>query len=231
MATSPSALTLNAQEILRAAEIIRNPQENYEVKVTLEDSRNGKTETHTYLALVKGRTKSLVKFLTPPEDQGTKVLLADDQMWVYVPTVAKPIRIAARQRISGNAAYGDVVRLSFLDNYTATVLKTENFDKQDCVVLELNSIPGKVVTYDKIEYWINRKTHRPIKALYQTSSGKTLREGYFEGYQDVLGVSRPTIFVLVDFLQQDHKTTITFSEAQKKKFPDLLFEKQNLGRN
>jgi outer membrane lipoprotein-sorting protein len=221
----------DAGQLLKDAETIRNPQEDYEVKVTLEDRKGEKREEHTYESLVKGRSKSLVKYLTPEIDKGTKVLMVDDQMWVYVPTTAKPIRIAARQRLTGNAAYGDVARLSFVDNYTAKILREDTFKGKKSTVLELSSVPGRPVTYDRVEYWIDAANQRPLKALYQTSSGKTLREGYFEDFKEVFGIMRPTKFVLVDVLSTDHTTNLIFSDAKKKKLPDLLFEKQNFGRN
>jgi hypothetical protein len=229
--TTTAYSAIDANKILQAAELIRNPQEDYEVNVVLDDLKNNKKESHTYQTLVKGREKSLVRFLTPVEDKGTKVLMVEDQMWVFVPSAAKPIRIAPRQRLTGNAAYGDIVRLSFVDNYTATWLRNDTDNKKKVVILQLDAIPGRPVTYDKIEYWVEANTNRPIKAFYQTSSGKTLREGYFEKFEDLFGLNRPTRFVLVDHLQKDHVTTIDFVNPKKTNLPNLLFEKQNFGRN
>ena len=229
--TLAKAENLDATKLLKDAEYIRNPQEDYQVKVALVDTKNKKSEEHTYETLVKGRRKSLVRFLTPVADKGTKVLMIDDQMWIFVPSTSKPIRIAPRQKVMGNAAYGDIVRLSFDDNYNAKVVREDTFKDKKAIVLDLTAIDGRPVTYDRVEYWIESSSHRPLKALYQTMSGKTLREGYFEKFENVLGVQRPTRFILSDFLQKEHITTLEFTDAKLSTLPDLLFDKQNFGRD
>jgi len=226
-----SANAPDADRLLKDAEFIRNPQDDYQVKVNLVDTKNGKKEEHTYETLVKGRHKSLVRFLTPIVDVGTKALMIDDQMWIYVPSTSKPIRIAARQKVMGNAAYGDIVRLSFEGNYKAKIVRNDTYNGKKAVVLDLTAIDGMPVTYDRVEYWVDANSHRPLKTLYQTMSGKTLREGYFEDFANVLGVQRPTHFILTDFLQKDHVTHLVFADAKKASLPDLLFDKQNFGRD
>ena len=222
----------DAAKILADAEHIRSPSEDYVVNVRLVDRKKGKEEVRTYETSLKGRDKALVKFLTPTSEAGTQVLMVGTDMWVKVPTSAKAIRISAKQKLTGNAAYGDVARLSFVGNYSVRIAGSEKFEgKTDAWILELTSIEGQPVTYDRVDYWVDKKTSRPLRAIYKTTSGKTLREGTFGGFRDVLGVMRPTEFVLVNSMQSDHATTLTFDSAVRKPLPDLLFERQNLGRN
>jgi outer membrane lipoprotein-sorting protein len=228
----PAALwaSVDAAKILEAAENIRNPQYDYESLAKVVDVKGGKVDTRIYRNQIKGRSKAIVHFLTPAVDKGTKVLLVEDQMWIYMPSTAKPIRISARQKLVGNAAYGDIARLNFTGNYTAKFLKEATLEGKKAMVLELIAIEGKPVTYDRVEYWVDAQTHNPLKALYMTSSGKILREGYFEKYENVLGVKRPSVFVLKDYLEPKHVTRLIFSHVKKATLPDLLFEKENFER-
>ena len=57
-----------------------------------------------------------------------------------------------------------------------------------------------------------------------------LKIGYFEAYENVLGKQRPTVLRMVDRLSKT-ETTLKFKDAKKASLPDLLFEKQNLGRS
>jgi len=221
----------DADALLKAAEYIRSPQEDYRTNIQLSDAKNGANEVHTYEGLIKGHDKALVRFLSPPGDRGTKVLLVDNDMWVYLPTTAKPIRISPRQRLTGNAAYGDIVRLNFIGNYTAKFAREDNFKGRKAEVLELTAIEGKPVTYDRVEYWVDAKTKSPLKALYESSAGKVLREGYFDKFASVMGVKRPTRMTLVDHLEPHHTTILVFSGAKKANLPDLLFEKENFARD
>jgi hypothetical protein len=221
---------VNALKILQAAEKIRNPQDDYQVDVLLIDQNGDKKDERGYQSSIKGRNKALVKFTSPPTEKGKRVLMVDADMWVHMPTTSKPIRISPKQRIAGNAAYGDIVRLNFTDNYTATYVRSDKIDDQEAHVLNLTAIPGKQVTYDRIEYWIAKSNSRPLRTYYQTVKGKVLYEGFFDKYENIFGVQRPTEFKIVDYLVKNHVTILQFKNTQKKQFPDLIFLKQNIGR-
>lgn len=225
------AAGMDATSILEKAEAIRNPTEDYSVEVELIDSKEGKVDQRTYETLIKGRDKALVKFVKPESESGTRVLMTGPDMYVFVPTSAKPVRISANQKLTGNAAYGDVARLSFVGNYAAKLKSTEKNGGKETYVLELSSLPDRPVTYDKIEYWVDVKTLRPVKTIYMTQSGKAIREGTFEDFGDVMGAQRPKTFVLKNLLKSNHVTKLKFRNPKQRSFPDLIFEKQNLGRN
>lgn len=225
------AQTPNAQQLLEQAEAIRNPTEDYSVDVTLVDKNKGAEETRTYECSVKGAGKALVKYITPAVEKGTKVLMVENDMWVQLPSSAKPIRISPRQKLAGNAAYGDVTRLTFLGNYTPKFVREDTYEGHPAVVLDLTAIDGRPVTYDKVEYWIDKASKKPLKAFYQTVAGKTLREGYFEKFEDVFGKQRPTSMRLIDHIIHDHVTVMTFTNSKQRSFADSVFEKQNLGRD
>ena len=222
---------IDASVVLEKAEGIRNPSGDYSVDVELSDSKSSKTDHRIYETFLKGRDKALVKFVQPASESGTRVLMTGSDMYVFVPTAAKPMRISANQKLTGNAAYGDVARLSFIGNYSAKHKTMEKVDGKDTYVLELTSIPDRPVTYDKIEYWVDVKSMRPVKAVYMTQSGKPIREGTFEDFGDVFGVQRPRTFVLKNLLKSDHVTRLNFKNPKQRSFPELMFEKQNLGRN
>jgi hypothetical protein len=221
----------DAAEILTKAELIRNPPGGYAVKVELTDHHKGKKEVRKYQTKVKDRERALVDFEEPLTERGTKVLMAGMDMWLSIPSASKPIRIAARQKLTGNAVYGDVTRLDFTHNYTPKYLRDDVWKKSRVWVLELVAIEGRPVTYDKVEYWVEQKTFRPVRVLYQTLSGKTLREGYFADFADVLGVIRPTRFIIVDHFEKAHVTELFFPKTRKADLPEILFEKQNFGRD
>jgi len=226
MASPPSAETL-----LKAAEYIRNPQQDYQMTVLLKDRKAAQSDSRKYSCLIKGRDRAIIKFLEPAVDRGTKVLMVENQMYVSTPAAAKPVRISPRQRIAGNAAYGDVVRLNFIDNYSAKLLRSEKHEGREAYVLELNAKDDRPVTYDRVVYWVDKANQRPLKALYQTASGKTIREATFGGYRRVLGAERPTEFVLTDHLERNHVTTLKFEGTRAASLPDLLFDKQNFARD
>ncbi len=220
--------SVDADTILKQAEKIRNPQTDYTVNVELKEKT--KSTVRVFKTMIKGRDKALVEFKKPTSDAGKKVLMVGHNMWIHMPRAAKPIRISPRQKLAGNAAYGDIARLNFIGNYKPTFKKVTSYQDQKVVVLELNAIKGRPVTYSKLEYWVNAKSKRPVLVHYKTGSGKTMKTGYFAGFKNVFGVTRPTTLRIVDQLRKGNVTTLSFKNARKQNLPSIMFEKQNLGR-
>ena len=227
--TSQSYAALDPNSLLRDAEKIRNPKVSYLGKIKITDERpDAPADVRTYKVSSKANGTSLVEYLTPPNDAGTKVLMVEDDMWVVLPNAAKPMRVAPKNKVVGNAAYGDIATISYEENYVPSIKGGGEFEGKKVHILDLKAKEGKAVTYDRIEYWLEQSTSRPVKALYMTSSGKILREGIFTGYRQVLGVERPMILILKNQLDQKLTTKIEFVSAEQKKFADSLFEKSSL---
>jgi outer membrane lipoprotein-sorting protein len=221
----------DAQVLLDKAEAIRNPSDTYKVTVSLIDLKGGKeTDKRTYDSLIKDGNKTRVNFVSPTTEQGKRLLMIDNDMWFFAPKTAKPIRIAPRQRITGNAVYGDIAKLSFSKNYTATYLREEKIGKQKAHVLALNAIEGRPITYEKVEYYIDATNNRPIKAIYSTKSGKAMRIGYFENYVKSLGEDRPSRLRIESLIEKDRVSTLDFENQEKVEVPDRLFDKDSLSR-
>lgn len=221
----------NADKILANAEKVRNPDQDYVVRVKVLETKSGKKQApKEFETMIKGRDKALIKFKKPASEVGKSVLMVGSDMWISMPTTSKPIRVSPKQKMAGNAAYGDIARLNFVGNYKATYKKSATYKGQRAHVLSLEAIPGKPVTYQKVEYWVNAKNNRPLVTYYQSRSGKTMKTGYFEKYEEVFGVTRPTRFKLKDNIVKNSETTVEFMNAKQVSLPDILFEKQNLGR-
>ena len=60
---------------------------------------------------VKGEN-SLVRFLSV-RSKGQSLLMRGDDMWLFLPAVARPVRITPIQRLLGNVSNGDLARLRY----------------------------------------------------------------------------------------------------------------------
>ena len=219
--------TPTAEKILEHAELIRNPPFEYQLTVELMDNEQGKKDHRKYLVQIKGASLSRVLFTFPKTDEGTRLLMDNNDMWIFIPTSAKPVRISPRQKLMGNAAYGDVARLTFQGNYSAKIKKQSH----DAYVLDLEALKNHPVTYDRIEYHIRKRDLAPVSALYMTPEGRVLRQAFFEKYQNVFGVPRPTVMRIVDKMVSSHVTTLIMRNQRKRKLADILFDKSNFTRD
>ncbi|MBC7362843.1 MAG: outer membrane lipoprotein-sorting protein [Candidatus Aminicenantes bacterium] len=118
----------------------------------------------------------LMKFLAPADikDLGFLVL-ADDQMYLYMPEFQRVRRIAShnkRESFVGSDFSYDDLGTSGYSNYYEAKLKEEN----DRVwVLELERKPGAKKEYSKIVLTVDKATELPLKAELYDDSGQLFK--------------------------------------------------------
>jgi hypothetical protein len=146
-----AVIAQTAQEIVEKSDDARNLGQPFKMRMRLTNLVDEKQKDQAeFELLVSGRDKTLVKFASG-RDRGNYLLMAGDDMWIYILNTRKPIRITPIQRLMGEASNGDVARANFSQDYDATLLSEEALDGSTCWKLELKAkSPG--ATYHRIEY-------------------------------------------------------------------------------
>ena len=132
-------------------------------------------------------------------------------------SVTKPVPISPRQRLTGQASYGDIAATNYVKDYSAVMLGNEVVDAVPCYVLELTAA-SKSVTYDKVKYWIAQDSGLGIRAEFYTVSGKHIKTARFK-YDNQIGSGDKSIpFVsemqIVDALAGDAVTTLIYTALE-----------------
>lgn len=211
----------DAEKILREVDAIRNPSGSYEMEVDI--SSLGSDEVSTFLVKLKGNNKTLVKTLAPNRDKGRLLLMLDENMWVYMPNLKRSLRVSLAQKLTGQAANGDITRTRWVGDYKAEL---ENEDKQSYILL-LNATK-KGLTYDKIRVWVEKKNYRPLKVEFLSLSKLVLKTGLYKNYKKMAGKERPTTIELQDAHNAKDQSTILIKNIVTKDFNDSLFNQKNL---
>jgi hypothetical protein len=182
----------SSTDILRAADEARGNVDGLAWRVAIESSENDRvTDRLVYDIKVRAFDFAGVS-LEPPKYRGNKILMLNTNMWFYKPGLSRPVPISQRQKLMGDAAYGDIAATNYADNYAATRLPDEVVDGEECYVFDLKANIDKV-TYDRITYWVSKKRLLGIKAEYFTLSGKKFKSAsmdYANTYK-VKGNTRP----------------------------------------
>jgi outer membrane lipoprotein-sorting protein len=163
---------------------------------------------------------------SPPKFKGNRLLMTDGNMWFYKPGLSKPVPISRRQKLLGNAAYGDIASTNYADDYTATPLPEETVDNEACYVFDLKAKTAKA-TYDAIKYWISKERLVGIKAFYFTVSGKIVKSSRMEynNRMSIEGKMRPFIskITIYDELMTKDVTTMDLKDPKFEALPDHIF--------
>lgn len=223
--TVGTAAAQDASEIVKRADLARLPGVDFIWAVTITSYENNKTPTvNGYEVYVKGTGRVLVRFVAPPRNVGRSLLGLGRDLWIYLPDAGKPVRIPFSQRLVGQVANGDIARVSYAGDYTATLVGGDTVDGIACNVLDLQA-NSKEVTYSVIKYWVAREGFRPIKAEFYAGTGTLLKTGTFDRFQPVNGHSLATRLTLVDAIRKDKKSVLEFSNLRVRDLPDKYFDK------
>ena len=218
LANAAWAQAPDAAQILAASDKARGgglPGITWQVDVTTQGSSRRSDDMS--LVVKSNGDDNLMVIVSPAKARGRKILMRGNNMWFSTPNVRKPVPISPRQRLTGQASYGDVAATNYVEDYTATLSGTETVDQKPCYVLDLSAANGSV-TYDKIRYWVAQDSGLGVKADFYTISGKLLKTATFE-YNNAISYDGKTIpFVsqmrITDTLAGDTVTTLTYSSIE-----------------
>ena len=213
--------------LLERADGYRATFDAFVLRVRLTNTDGGRSvDEAEFEVSVKGEN-SLVKFLDV-RSKGQSMLMRGDDMWLFLPAVARPIRITPIQRLMGNVSNGDLARLRYGVDYSAAIGGTERVDGQPGDVLDLTA-RRKAATYQRIRYVLAQADSRPIRAEYFLTSGKLIRRAAFSEPREMGGrtiLSRTTI---EDTERPGTKTTIDFLSLNVRDIPDKVFSLSRTG--
>lgn len=207
-------------DLLEEVDKYRNPSDAYLMQVRIVSP---KEEDASFLVYLKGNDKTLIKVLAPKKNLGRNMLMIGENMWVYVPNIRRSVRVSLNQKLTGEAANGDISRMRWAGDYSYKV------EKKNAKEWELFLEAKKTgLTYSKIRVWVDAKDKRPLKAEFLTLSGKVIKTATYEDYQNTLGMMRPRKIHIVDNLKKDQFSNILIEKMENKAFPDSMFNEKSL---
>jgi hypothetical protein len=214
------------QDILHQADQARGNLEGVTWEASLESVENTRIETMTFEVKARG-FDILAENLAPPKSKGNKILMLLGNMWFYKPGLSKAVPISRRQRLLGNALYGDIAATNYAGEYEATMLADDEVNGEVCYVFDLKSKDTKT-TYDRIKYWIAKDRVVGVKAEYFTVSGKQFKSSTMEYTHtiEIAGQARPFIsrIVIYDELMSNDITTLVLRHPRLQSLPAYVFD-------
>ncbi len=212
-------------ELLKKADDIRNPSDSFvmTVKVASPDEviKESQFEVH-----IGGKDRTLIKTLAPKINIGRNMLMLREDMFVFVPNLKRAVRVSLGQKLTGEAANGDIARTRWSEDYDVIQEKTEKIDSDYYAVLYLTA-NKKGLTYERIRLWISLSSFRPLKSQYMTPENKVLKTCDFKGYAHMAGAIRPLVLEIRDAVSS-RSSTITITQMKKENYPESYFAKENL---
>ena len=184
----------------------------------------------------EGREKAFSEVSYPPKEAGTKHLRMDDQMWIYMPSIEKVIRISGhmlRQSMLGSDfSYEDALDRSkrLIELYEPVLLGTEVIDSVEYYVLELNA-REKDITYRKRIAWVDQTMFLPVREEFYSSTGKLLKEMEVREIEKYEERYYPTDMIMRDLVREGSSTRMQlFNIKFDVEIGPQVFTRRNLKR-
>lgn len=217
-----------ADDILKRAEAVRNPDGAYGLDMTITITHpNRDPVAADFFVYANGRQRTLAFQTSPAPFAGRRMLMLDREAWLFLPGARAPFHVFLQHIVTGEVASGDIARIDLSTQHTASLLREEALDGTRCYVLELTA-RNPVTTYPRILYWVSRRRYRPLKAEFYALSGRLMKTGWFEEFREALGGVRPMRIVLQDAGDSAYRSVLEFGRFRRTRIPDALFAPEAL---
>ena len=152
------AFALDGQQILQQVDRNLEPESYESYRKLIDIQPDGSRKEYVLWTAKKGRDKVVALFLSPASDKGRVTLRLGENMWLYMPSVGKPIRITSLQSVTGSVFNNaDILRIDYTAEYDV-----ENTEEQkDQYLLSLKAKTGDVA-YDRLKMWVDRQHLLPV---------------------------------------------------------------------
>ena len=213
--------------ILQKVDRNLNPEafEMYRKLINIEP--NGSKKEFIMYSVKKGRDQIVSVFLSPASEKGRATLRVEENMWLYIPNVGKPIRITSLQSVTGGIFNNaDIMRLDYSAEYNCNRVEQQ----KDLLILHLKA-KTRAVAYDSVKMWVDDQKFLPSKIECFASSGMLIKTLYFKKIKDFGdGLIRPAVIETDSPLHKGYKSIMIFAKMKKRELPNEAFTLNFLSR-
>ena len=182
---------------------------------------------------LRGQDESFTEYLAPAREKGTKMLKLGDQLWIYLPSTDRTIKISGhmmRQSVMGSdLSYEDMMEDQDLQKiYDAQVVAEEVILERPCWVLELTSKGGDIA-YHSRKIWVDKERFVSLREDRFARSGKLLKTFKVKEISRIQNRWVPTRMVFKDVLKSGKGTEFILESIEfNADIPEHVFTKASL---
>jgi outer membrane lipoprotein-sorting protein len=224
---------LTAKEIVEIADK-KNRGESMYGEMTMTIVRPKWDRTISMKSWSKGDKYFLIYITAPAKEEGQVFLKVDKEMWNYVPTISRMIKIPPSMMMQswmGSDFTNDdlVKQSSIVTDYEHALIGEENIREEDCYKIELIPHEDAAVVWGKITSWVTKEGYNLWKSEYYDEDGYLQNtENAFE-LKDFGDRVLPSRIEMIPADKEGQKTMIEITEAAYNiPVEDSFFSKQNM---
>jgi len=200
-------------------------------EMTIHGRRGSRTiKSRSWL---QGQEKSFTEYLAPAREAGTKMLKLGDQLWIYIPSTDRTIKISGhmmRQSVMGSdLSYEDMMEdPELLKLYHANVIAEEVILDRACWVLQLTA-KVENTAYHSRKIWVDKERFVSLREDRFARSGKLLKTFEVKEIRRIQNRWVPTHMIFKDVLKSGKGTEFVLEDIEfNASIPEHVFTKASL---
>ena len=224
---------LSAKEIIRKADD-KNRGLSSQGVMTMTVIRPDWTRTITMKTWSKSREYSLVLITAPAKDKGQVFLKIKTEMWNWVPSIDKTIKIPPSMMLQswmGSDFTNDdlVKQSSIVVDYTHKLLDREKVRDMDCYKIELTPLPDAPVVWGKVIMWVTASGYDVWMAEYYDEDNKLVNVSNNYDIRRMGDREIPTRLEMIPVNKKGQKTVMHIDEMKfNTGIDESFFSQQNM---
>ena len=230
--------SVHAQE-LTAKDIIRKADDktrglSSEGTMTMTVVRPDWSRTITMKTWSKGREYSIVLITAPAKDKGSVFLKMKTEMWNWVPSIDKTIKIPPSMMLQSwmgsDFTNDDLVRQSsIVVDYTHRLLGREKVRDMECYKIELTPLPAAPVVWGKVIMWVTVNGFDQWKTEFYDEDNLLVNVSNNYDIRKMGDREIPTRLEMVPVNKKGQKTVMHIDEMRfNTKVDEGFFSQQNM---
>ncbi|MCH8546807.1 MAG: outer membrane lipoprotein-sorting protein [Cryomorphaceae bacterium] len=221
------------EEIIKKMED-RMRGETAQMELTMTIVRPRFTREISMRSWAKGDDYSLILITAPARDRGTAFLKRYNEIWNYLPTVDRMIKLPpsmmGQSWMGSDFSNDDLVReSSTVNDFNHRILRSETIDDLDCWVIESIPKPESSVVFSKVILWISKEHYYHLRSENYDERGDRVSTIVLSDIKTLGNRTMPTRMEMTPEDKSGHKTILVYTSGVfDETLEDRFFSVQNL---
>jgi outer membrane lipoprotein-sorting protein len=183
-----------------------------------------------------GNEYSLIYITAPAKEKGQVFLKRDNEMWNWVPTIERMIKIPPSMMMQSwmgsDFTNDDLIRESSLEkDYNHKLLGEETIRGYECYKIELIPKIDAPVVWGKILMWVSKDEFHWLRAEYYDEDENLVNIEILSEIKTMDDREMPTRMEMIPADKEGHKTILIFDEMEfDVDLKESFFSQQNMRR-
>lgn len=179
----------------------------------------------------------IIYILSPARDKGQVFLKRENNMWNWIPSIGRMIKIPPSMMMSswmGSDFNNDELmkESSLVKDYTHQIVGEEEIEGYNCYKIELTPLPSAPVVWGKVMLWISIEKSFTLKSEFYDEDGKLINIQTASKIKKFGDRELPSHMEMIPVNKEGHKTILDIEKAEYnvKDINEKMFSQQMMKR-